>query len=331
MNLRSPLAFVLLLALFASSAAAQATSWNRRISDIRIVHPPGTPPGTWRAQVDVGVGADGVPSGPLSFDCAIYDGPTVLGVVSLPVEPSNGPTICPGGCSGGCSIAVSFGVPLAGSCSAVGGCHCAMNLTVDVGPFNTPTGTALVIGVTPTVGSLPELDTSDDFFNLVVGENDPGTPTCTGDGTATACPCANNGTTGRGCANSSDATGAHLSATGFVEASSITGTDSVVLHVDGMPSGAPLLYFQGSANPTPFAFGDGVLCTLGTIIRLRVKINVGGASSFPEVGDPSLSVAGGMTPGSGLTSFYQAYYRDAASYCTTATFNVTNGLSLTWY
>lgn len=38
-----------------------------------------------------------------------------------------------------------------------------------------------------------------------------------------------------------------------------------------------------------------------------------------------------MTPGSGLTSFYQAYYRDAASYCTTATFNVTNGLSLTWY
>ena len=320
----------LLLALFAAQASAQATQWNRRISDVRIVHPPGTPPGTWRAMVDVGIDADNTPPGPLSFDCAIYDGPTVIGVVTLPVDPNFSPTVCPGGCFGTCSIGVTFGVPLAGHCSAVGGCHCEQNLTVDVGPFNEPTGTALVVSVTPTIGSLGEVDLSDNFRSVVIGENDPGTVTCTGDGTGTACPCANNGASGHGCANSADPTGGHLYATGFVEADSLTGTDSVVLHVDGMPSGAPLLYFQGTSQPTPLQFGDGVLCVGGSLIRLRVKINVGGASHFPEPGDPSLSFAGGVAPGSGSTLYYQAYYRDAASFCTSATFNVTNGLSLTW-
>lgn len=324
-----PLALTaLVLASFATDAQA---GWNRRISDIRIVHPPGSPPGIWRVTADVGISGDALLPGPLSFDCALFVNGTIAGVVTVPIEPNNSPTVCPGSCSGGCSIAVQFGVPLAGSCSAVGGCHCEKNLNIDVGNINGASGTDLLVMVTPTIGSLPEIDTSDDFMHRTIGENNPGTVTCAGDGTGTACPCANSGASGRGCANSSNPGGAQLSATGFTEASPLTGDDSVVLHVDGMPSGAPLLYFQGTSNALNIPFGDGTLCTTGSIIRLRVKINVGGASQFPEPGDPSVSVAGGAVLGSAATLYYQAYYRDSGTFCTASTFNMTNGISLTWY
>ncbi len=46
------------------------------------------------------------------------------------------------------------------------------------------------------------------------------------------------------------------------------------------------------------------------------------------VGDTSLSVLGAITaPGD---HYYQAYYRDAANYCTSATFNFANGLAVRW-
>ena len=60
--------------------------------------------------------------------------------------------------------------------------------------------------------------------------------------------------------------------------------------------------------------------TPGAIIRLRTKINVGGASQFPEPGDPSVSVRGATPPGSGLTGYYATYYRNAsAAFCPPAT------------
>lgn len=328
LSLRS---LALALAAFALALPSAEAGWNRRISDIRIVHPPGTPPGTWRVTAELGIDGTDAPPLPMTCDCALYLNGTLITVVTVPIEPSFGPTVCPGSCSGSCSIAVQFGVPLPGNCSAVGGCHCAAKIDVDVGTLGGNTGSTALVVLTPTVGSLPELDTSDDAFSRTIPENDPGTPTCTGEGPGSACPCANSGAAGHGCANSANPGGAHLTATGFVEASASTGTDSVVLHVDGMPAGAPLLYFQGTSNPAPFSFGDGVLCTTGSLIRLRVKINVGGASLFPEPGDPSLSTAGSVTLGSGTTNYYQAYYRDSAPFCTSATFNTTNGISLTWY
>ncbi|MBL8860276.1 MAG: hypothetical protein JNL28_17335 [Planctomycetes bacterium] len=323
------LCLLFVLPLLTIHADAQANAWNRKISDIRLVHPPGTPPGYYVVTAEVAIEGVTAPPGTLTLDCLLYVNGTLLNVVNLPVEPSQGPTVCPGSCSGGCSIAVSFGVPLAGNCSQGGGCHCSAKIDVDLGGINNPALSAVRVVAMPTIGSLPELDTSDDFLDTVVPENNPGTVTCTGDGTGTACPCANNGAIGHGCANSSNAAGGHMSATGFVEAGT-TGSDSVVLHVDGMPSGAPLLYFQGTSNAVQIVFGDGNLCTTGSLIRLRVKINVGGASSFPEPGDPSLGATGGVTLGGGSTLYYQAYYRDAATFCTSATFNMTNGISLTW-
>ncbi len=78
-------------------------------------------------------------------------------------------------------------------------------------------------------------------------------------------------------------------------------------------------------------FGDGVRCVDGNLIRMRTKQNAGGASEFPEAGEPLVSVRGQTPPGSGLTGYYQVYYRNAsAAFCPPATFNVTNGYRITW-
>ncbi|MDZ4774609.1 MAG: hypothetical protein SGI72_15890 [Planctomycetota bacterium] len=310
-------------------AQAQATEWDRRIGDIHIVHPPGTPPGWWRATVDVVFSANGVPPGTLSFDTALYLNGMLIDVVHTPIEPNLAPMVCPGICSGGCSIAQSFGVALAGSCLATGGCHCEKSLAIDLNPFTAGSTDLIFVQVTPGVGSLIDTNTSNDFMSRLVGENNPGTVTCTGDGTGTACPCANSGSTGRGCANSSNPAGAELTATGFTEAL-LPGTDSVVLHLNGLPPGTPVLYFQGTSNALNIPFGDGTLCTTGAIVRMSVKFSSGGSSSFPGAGDPSVSQVGGAVLGSGSSLYYQAYYRDSAAFCTTATFNMTNGIKLTW-
>ncbi len=123
-----------------------------------------------------------------------------------------------------------------------------------------------------------------------------------------------------------NATGATLRATGA------TNPDDVVLQGSGMPNTASAIYLKGDAdNGAGVVFGDGVRCVDGSLIRLRTKQNAGGASQFPEVGEPSVSVRGQTPSGSGLTGYYQVYYRNsAAAFCPPATFNVTNGLRIDW-
>jgi hypothetical protein len=97
-----------------------------------------------------------------------------------------------------------------------------------------------------------------------------------------------------------------------------------------MPNSSAL-YFQGTTRQNGgagSAFGDGLRCAGGTIIRLGTKTNVGGASAYPAGGDPSVSVRGSVTvPG---TRTYQVWYRNAATFCTASTFNLSNGVELTW-
>jgi hypothetical protein len=127
----------------------------------------------------------------------------------------------------------------------------------------------------------------------------------------------------RGCANSVSS-GARLDVSGTA---SLSG-DSLVLQGTFMPDG-PVLYFQGDAfAPGSTPFGDGLICVGGVITRLAIRFNSAGASVLPGPGDPSLSVLGGViAPGD---RFYQAYYRDAGSFCTSATFNFANGFAVRW-
>ena len=150
-----------------------------------------------------------------------------------------------------------------------------------------------------------------------------GTAYCFGDGTAAvACPCGNAGAAGNGCASSINANGANLNGAGNASISA----DSLVLTGSGMPN-SNALYFQGTTQIAA-AFGDGLRCAGGTIIRLGTKLNAAGVSSYPAAGDLSVSVRGNVVaPG---VRNYQAWYRNAAAFCTPSTFNLTNGYSVTW-
>jgi len=159
------------------------------------------------------------------------------------------------------------------------------------------------------------------------GSSCTGTVYCSGDGTGTACPCSNSGSTAHGCANSIDPGGALLTASGSARVSG----DSLVLAAEGMPDSSAL-YFQGTTQlggGHGVVFGDGLRCTGGSLVRLRVKINVGGRSMYPEAGEVPISIAGSIPPGGGARN-YQVWYRNAAAFCTASTFNLTNGLEIFW-
>jgi hypothetical protein len=105
----------------------------------------------------------------------------------------------------------------------------------------------------------------------------------------------------------------------------------LVLAGSGLPNSA-VLYFQGTgqiAGGLGVTFGDGLRCAGGTIVRLGTKTNVAGASQYPSGNDQPISVRGQIPPAGGVRT-YQAWYRNAAPYCTPSTFNLTNGLQVTW-
>lgn len=153
------------------------------------------------------------------------------------------------------------------------------------------------------------------------------TPVCFGDGTGTACPCGNNGTAGRGCGNSVNPAGGLLAVTGFASVAN----DSLTLNGSGMPDG-PVLYFQGtSVAGSGVVLGDGLFCATGSIIRLVIRFNVGGASLYPTFVETPLSLLGNVT-GTPTTRVYQAWYRDGdVTFCSIPdNFNLTNAVSVGW-
>jgi Tol biopolymer transport system component len=167
-----------------------------------------------------------------------------------------------------------------------------------------------------------------DVFIGVVPESP--TAYCFGDGSGTACPCGNSGAQLSGCANSVDPRGARLVGTGRAS----VGDDTLTLLVNGLPASTMIAYFQGTVQVlggSGAVFGDGLRCAGGATLRLGSRTGAAGLSSFGHTiaGDPPISVAGQVPPNGGLR-YYQAYYRNAAGFCTSSTFNLTNGLSLTW-
>jgi hypothetical protein len=151
---------------------------------------------------------------------------------------------------------------------------------------------------------------------------------CFGDLFGGPCPCGNFSalSAGEGCANSLGF-GAFLTWSGSAR---ING-DTFALRGSQMPN-STCLYFQGTTQTAAgvgTAFGDGLRCASGTVVRLGTKTNVSGTSQYPVLGDLSISVKGGVsTPGS--TRTYQVWYRNAAVFCTTSTFNLSNALQVTW-
>jgi hypothetical protein len=196
--------------------------------------------------------------------------------------------------------------------------------TISTGSFWTPLSMSVAAGFTRVV--LTSNDSAylyDDLsFTPIVS-----TLYCLGDGSGTACPCGNNSAVGgmAGC-TSSLGIGARLDASGIASILS----DTVVLTGTQM-SNSSVLYYQGTtqtAGGSGTVFGDGLRCASGTVVRLKAALNAGGMSQYPGAGDAHVSVRGGVTsPG---VRTYQAWYRNAAPFCTPSTFNLTNGVELTW-
>jgi Tol biopolymer transport system component len=149
---------------------------------------------------------------------------------------------------------------------------------------------------------------------------------CFGDGSGFACPCGNAGAAGNGCASSVNSDGARLGTVGCASLSA----DTLVLGGSGMSDSAAL-YFQGTVQVgggSGAAFGDGLRCVGGIVSRLGTKQNVAGSSQYPAAGDAPISQRGSVTsPG---VRHYQCWYRNAAAFCTSATFNLTNAIAASW-
>jgi glucose/arabinose dehydrogenase len=154
------------------------------------------------------------------------------------------------------------------------------------------------------------------------------TPFCFGDGTGTPCPCGNAGAPGAGCANSFNPLGATLVAVGLAS----LGNDTFTLIGAGMTE-RDAMYFQGTIQESGGAgmlFGDGLRCAGGTVVRLASKLNVGGTSQYPDVFETPISVRG-LIQSAPATRTYQCWYRNSEpTFCTTSTFNLSNGLSVGW-
>lgn len=148
---------------------------------------------------------------------------------------------------------------------------------------------------------------------------------CAGDGSGVACPCSNTGAAGRGCRNSANGNGALLS--GLGDAS--VGADTFKLNVVGMPLNSSCLLFQGTTAGVATPFGDGLRCVNGFTLRLPLLSVNGGAANYPALGQTPISAFNqALQPGD--VRYYQAWYRDSASFCTASTFNLSNALKVTW-
>ncbi len=151
---------------------------------------------------------------------------------------------------------------------------------------------------------------------------------CFGDGSAAACPCANEDPFARrGCANSSGS-GARL----FGSGSPIVASDTLVLHGTGLLPGQPALLFQGNnrvAGGLGTAFGDGLRCAGGMVRRVRVLLpDAQGAVSYPAATQPSIASLTGVSPGE--VKRFQLWYRDPVGSACGNGFNLSNGLEITW-
>ncbi|MBI5362966.1 MAG: hypothetical protein HZA53_07285 [Planctomycetes bacterium] len=144
------------------------------------------------------------------------------------------------------------------------------------------------------------------------------------------CPCGNAPSgPGRGCRNSTYASGAMLLALGDPD------TDTVTLWSLFMKPNVACIVLQGdSVDAVGVPFGDGVRCIDGQLLRMAVRVaNPSGTLTFPSAGDPSLATRNaqlGHALSPGEKRGYQVYYRDAQNFACPTTFNVTNAVQVQW-
>jgi hypothetical protein len=158
---------------------------------------------------------------------------------------------------------------------------------------------------------------------VATGDVTTGIAYCFGDGSGSACPCANWGATGEGCLNSTGG-GGNLSASGAASVSS----DTLSLTAAGLPFGVSGIFFGGTTqlgagNGVPY--GDGLICAGGAVTRLQIVLTSGAGTASSSVG---ISLTDGAT--AGQTRSYQYWHRDPAPGACGGGFNLTNAVAIDW-
>ncbi|MBL8860166.1 MAG: hypothetical protein JNL28_16770 [Planctomycetes bacterium] len=155
---------------------------------------------------------------------------------------------------------------------------------------------------------------------------EPGQTACPSATFNNSCPCLPKFGVGGGCFNSLT-----KSATLISSGSASVSSDSLAFAAAEMPPGTAATLFQATAATAgPQAFGDGLLCVTGALLRLGTRFAPSGSVGWPVPNTITLSAAGFVDP-SGGERFYQVIYRDAVpTFCTVATFNLTSAQRVVW-
>jgi hypothetical protein len=160
-----------------------------------------------------------------------------------------------------------------------------------------------------------------------------GSSFCAGDGSASACPCANESPAGQGfgCLNGFG-WGAALAATGStsVAADDLRVSVAHAAHSwSGGPYGTPVLLVVGTTmvnGGLGTLAGDGLKCVNTSMVRLGVQFTAayGALAVFPT----GLGALGNWSAGD--TRYFQAWYRDPSGMPCGSRFNTTNALEVTF-
>ncbi|HIG10079.1 MAG: hypothetical protein ABGY71_08835 [bacterium] len=137
-------------------------------------------------------------------------------------------------------------------------------------------------------------------------------------------PCSNPGGPGRGCANGAHAQGALLTSVGTADVLA----DTLVLHASGLVPLQPGLFFQGTnelGGGAGVAFGDGLRCAGGSLVRLEVRQIDATGQTATTLG---LAAAGGLVAGD--LRHYQFWFRDPFTSPCGTRFNLTGGYRVQW-
>jgi len=227
-----------------------------------------------------------------------------------------------------------------------GGTHAAGVVTWNIGALNAGTVNQVVtmtVNVTATSGTVDNNAYTIEATNVPPIPGPPVSTTvigvesfCSGDGSGTACPCANNGAAGNGCANSDHSGGANLASSGVPSLAN----DTFKLNVTDQHASSLTLFLQADAETPPATFGDGLRCLGGNTLPLfRVKnahtsdASAPSATSIPPLPETvsNRSLVLGDPLSAGDVRIYQVAYRDRdAAFCPAETFNATNALRVVW-
>jgi hypothetical protein len=105
-----------------------------------------------------------------------------------------------------------------------------------------------------------------------------------------------------------------------------------LLSTVNLPSNVPGIFIRGNAMQAGglgIMSGDGLLCVGSNLIRMGVSFaSSTGSSSFPLSGHPPISVVGRVMAGD--VRHHQLWYRNPPAFCTSATYNFSNGVTIAW-